>query len=178
MRGADLAAHRETREPAPLFSGLFSAAGDWQDRNRLLLVALTEIGRYAMLLLERFSSGVFALLGIFLGGWLARGAERERLRIERRTRIFDETIELTARYYLYISGSMRVVGGPFDIPDDLMISVMCLDRKIATHFSGGAYAAWRGAEKMIANRPRAEDTASAFSEARRVALEALGNELR
>src|ERR1019366_7713392 len=63
----------------------------------------------------------------------------------------NTSIELTARYYLYISGSMRVVGGPFDILDDLMISVMCLDRKIATHFSGGAYAAWRGAEKMIAN---------------------------
>ncbi len=29
LAGPDLAAHRETREPAPLFSGLFSAAGDW-----------------------------------------------------------------------------------------------------------------------------------------------------
>jgi hypothetical protein len=144
----------------------------------VFLVALTEIGRYAMLLLERFSSGVFALCSPSQPAPEKNSDYRERFRIERRTRIFDETIELTARYYLYISGSMRVVGGPFDIPDDRMISVMCLDRKIATHFSGGAYAAWRGAEKMIANRPRAEDTASAFSEARRVALEALGNELR
>jgi len=131
-----------------------------------------------MLLLERFSSGVFALLGIFLGAWLTRGAERARLRIERRTRIFDEAIELTARYYLYISGSTRFFGTPFGVSEDLMISVMCLDRKIATHFSASAYATWRKAEKMIANSPRAEDTASAFSEARRVALEALGNELR
>lgn len=118
-------------------------------------------------------SGIFALLGIALGAWLGRSLERMRIRIDRRTRIFDEASALTAQYYLMMSSV------PPKQPDEsFMISVMCLDRKITAHFSAAAYAAWRGVEEMIAYTPKETDTATKFSEARKSALDALGKELR
>lgn len=118
-------------------------------------------------------SGIFALLGIGLGAWLTRRSELMRIRIERRTTIFDEASALTAQYYL-----LRSAVPPTPPDESFMISVMCLDRKIATHFSGAAYTAWRGVEEMIAYAPKNTDTATKFSGARKSALDALGKELR
>jgi hypothetical protein len=123
--------------------------------------------------LRQSESGVFALLGIGLGAWLTRRSELMRIRIERRTMVFDEACALTAQYYL-----LRSSVPPTPPDENFMISVMCLDRKIATHFSGATYAAWRGVEVMIAYAPKNTDTATKFSEARKSALDALGKELR
>lgn len=96
-----------------------------------------------------------------------------RLRIERRTRIFDEVCELTARYSLKMSGDL------FDVRDpDFLTSVACVDRKIWVHFSPSAYKVWRGAEKMIATGTPRAFSSTDFSEAARAALEALGDELK
>ena len=96
-----------------------------------------------------------------------------RLRVERRTQIFDEACDLTARYYMY------VFSGPHTtIDDNFMVSLMCLDRKVVTHFPKKAYEAWWGVEQMIARVARPTDTATAFISARASALSSLGKELR
>jgi len=96
-----------------------------------------------------------------------------RLRIERRTQIFDEACDLTARYYVCAFSAIST-----GVDDSFMVSLMCLDRKVVTHFSKKAYQAWWGVEKMIGRVPRATDTANAFISARASALSSLGKELR
>ena len=77
-----------------------------------------------------------------------------RLRVERRTEIFDEVCKLTAEYYVRAFGSvLSMVNVMSNIDDNFMVSVMSLNRRIFTHFSGNTYAAWRRVEQMIAHKP-------------------------
>jgi hypothetical protein len=128
-------------------------------------------------LLKEFRDGIFAIVGVIIGAWLARRSELMRLRIERRTDIFDEACDLTARYYIHAFG-IKLTTDVVSDEDDFMVSVMCLDRKVFTHFSRKGYKAWSQVELMIARKPRETDTAAAFTEARASALTALGKELR
>lgn len=124
-------------------------------------------------LAKALQSGIFTIVGILIGAWLTRRSELMRLRVERRTQIFDEACALTARYYVSVFSF-----DPTPVDDNFMISVMCLNQKVLTHFSNAGYTAWRKVEKMIARMPAAEHTATAFTEVRAVALKSLGKELR
>jgi hypothetical protein len=127
---------------------------------------------------REFSSGIFALLGIMLGAWLSRRSELMRLRVERRTQIFDEACKLTAEYYVRAFcdlGPMVNLG--YNADDNFIVSAMSLDRKIFTHFSGNAHRAWRRIDEMI-GQPLSANTATAFADARASALNSLGKELR
>jgi hypothetical protein len=101
-----------------------------------------------------------------------------RLRFERRTQIFDEVSKLTAEYYVRAFGSSSPLKNVYtDVGDDFMVSVMALDRKVFTNFSGSAYASSRRVEQMIAHKPRPTDTAIAFTDARASAFEFIGREV-
>jgi hypothetical protein len=73
------------------------------------LTLIREAGRGFEGFIREFASGIFALLGICLGSWLSRRSEFMRIRVERRTQIFDEACHLTAGYSLMIAqgGVMR-----------------------------------------------------------------------
>jgi hypothetical protein len=113
-------------------------------------------------------------LGVALGAFLTRRSELLRLRVERRTQIFDEACGLTAQYSLHISSLGPNHSAILD--DRFLASVMALDFKIKTHFPSRAYGTWRAAESMIAHKPI--HSASDFSHARKIALASLGKELR
>lgn len=91
-------------------------------------------------------SGIFAVLGILLGAWLSRRSELMRLRVERRTQIFDEACRVTAECSLMF-GVVNLVPGGIIIPppQPLEISLTALDLKIETTFSRSACTAWRAA---------------------------------
>jgi hypothetical protein len=134
---------------------------------------------YLVDLLKEFRDGIFAILGVMIGAWSSRRSELMRLRIERRTEIFNEACDLTARYYVNaFSGRLTTSFLSEADEDSFMVTVMCLDRKILTHFSTKGYKAWRRVEAMIGRGRRPTDTATAFTEARASALTALGKELR
>src|ERR1700676_2863892 len=95
-------------------------------------------------LILKFQSAIFVVVGALLGAWLSRRSELMRLRVERRTKIFDEACKVAAESSLLANhiyswsadrGSSRSL--------ELQISRAALDRKIATHFSSSATAAWR-----------------------------------
>jgi hypothetical protein len=73
-----------------------------------------------------------------------------RIRVERRTQIFDEACRLTAKHSLEIDQAgvalRAVMLGEID---EFMLATIALDWKIKTHFSTTAYRAWRETEKMI-----------------------------
>jgi hypothetical protein len=118
-------------------------------------------------------SGIFAVLGILLGAWLSRRSELMRLRVERRTQIFDEACRVTAECSLMFGVVIPISGGVIiPRPDPLEISVTSLDRKIETTFSRSAYTAWRAAYKS--SPPLKKD---AFDKATRVALDAIAKEI-
>ncbi len=124
-------------------------------------------------LMTALYSGIFAILGILIGARLSLRSELLRLQIERRTKIFDEACDLTARYYVQAYGAFRT-----DIDNEFMQFVISLDRKIWTAFSTDGYNAWKGVEKMIAHRPREGDFASTFTAAQAFALDSLAKELQ
>jgi hypothetical protein len=141
------------------------------------LTLIREAGRGFEGFIREFSSGIFALLGIFLGSWLTRRSEFMRIRVERRTQIFDEACKLTAEHSLSIALLVRPAS-TFGV-DEFMRSIIALDWKIKTHFSTDAYKAWRESEKMIsANSSARRYTQQDFSEATRKALNALGAEIK
>jgi hypothetical protein len=123
------------------------------------------------------TSGIFTIFGILIGAWLSRRSELMRLRVERRTQIFDEACVLTAEYYVRAYSSLTI-GLTSNIDDSFMVSAMSLDRKIFTHFSRDAYTAWREVEQMIARKPKPTGTATGFTNARASALSSLAKELR
>jgi hypothetical protein len=132
-----------------------------------MIELLRQFGVGFVALVREFQSGIFALFGIALGAWLSRRAELMRLRVERRTQIFDDASSLTARYYLAMAKSESSVGLLYEEPgDDFFVSVMCLDRNIEAHFSNSAYATWRQAEAMIAHSPRTSLLSSALLDSR------------
>ncbi len=130
-------------------------------------------------------SGIFAVLGILLGAWLSRRSELMRLRVERRTQIFDEACRITAQSSApFVPAATRSERVKL-----LEISVITLNRKIETHFSRSAYTAWRAVytnPKHFAPLPDWSApnyftdplTRDAFNEAARVALDALAKELK
>lgn len=85
-------------------------------------------------------SGIFTVLGIWLGAWLSQRSELTRLRVERRTQIFDEACRVTAESSLKFGALTLGTTTIIFEPDPLKIS---LDRKIETTFSRSAYKAWR-----------------------------------
>jgi len=119
----------------------------------------------------QIQSGIFAVLGILLGAWLSRRSELMRLRVERRTQIFDEACRVTAECSLMFGVVIPTTGIP--PPHPLEISVTSLDRKIETTFSRSAYTAWRAAYNS--SPPLKKD---AFDKATRVALDAIAKEIK
>jgi hypothetical protein len=120
-------------------------------------------------------SSVFAvfciLLGAWFGAWLSRRSELMRLRVQRRTQIFDEACRVTAECSLMFGVVIPTTGIP--PPHPLEISVTSLDRKIETTFSRSAYTAWRAAYNS--SPPLKKD---AFDKATRVALDAIAKEIK
>jgi hypothetical protein len=105
--------------------------------------------RDCVLAVREFQSGTFVLLGALLGARLSRRAQLMQLRVERRTQIFDEACDLTAQC------SYRIAHGFPNIDEGLHISLVSVDRKIATHFSPTTYnKAWRTAEEMMSCKTR------------------------
>jgi hypothetical protein len=96
-----------------------------------------------------------------------------RLRVERRTQIFDEACRVTAECSLMFGVVTVVTGGVIPPPQPLEISLTALDRKIETNFSRSAYTAWRAAYN---SSPPLEK--GAFDKATRVALNAIAKEIK
>jgi len=132
--------------------------------------------RECVLAIKEFQSGIFALLGIGLGAWLSRRSELMRLRVERRTQIFDEACGVMARYSYRLSNAPLSLVSAMD--ERFLTSVIAVDRKIETHFSIDAYKVWRNAEKMIAAENPRNFSSAEFSEASRAAIDTLAKELK
>ena len=122
-------------------------------------------------------SSIFAvfciLLGAWFGAWLSRRSELMRLRVERRTQIFDEACRVTAECSLRFGVPVVTVAGTIPPPHPLEISVMTLDRKIQANFSRAAYTAWHAAYNSD-HTP----TKCAFDKATRAALDAIAKEIK
>jgi hypothetical protein len=136
-------------------------------------------------------SGIFAVLGILLGAWLSRRSELMRLRVERRTQIFDEACRVTAEYYSLLWHPFGLLAPAATMlgPDPREITEMSLDRKIEAHFSRSAYTAWRAvhietlrAKLAEANfgggRGALDALQKEFHETMRVALDAIAKEIK
>jgi hypothetical protein len=117
-------------------------------------------------------SGIFTVLGIWLGARLSRRSELTRLRVERRTQIFDEACRVTAECSLMF-GAPIVTISTIPPPHPLEISLTTLDRKIQANFSRAAYTAWHAIYD-----PQRTPAKRDFDEATRVALDALAKELK
>jgi hypothetical protein len=85
-------------------------------------------------------------------------------------------------YYQFISenpsGPNLASGRIKPLDKSFFVDLMCLDRKISTHFSQKVYSIWCFAERMMAQLPPPTHTATGFNNARDEALRALGDALK
>jgi hypothetical protein len=124
-------------------------------------------------LLVFFASGFFGIFCVVIGAWINGRMERKRRQSDRRLQVFDEACRVTAHWAALISNS-RMPG--LQTPEELIVSVMALDRKIDVSFSAGAYSIWKKCEVHFAWSPL-EDESATFSTDRTAALRALAKEL-
>jgi len=129
--------------------------------------------------IREFSNGIFVLLGVFLGSWLSRRSELMRIRVERKTEIFDEACHLMAEYSSSILQDDMRPGANFGAIDEVLRTTIALDWKIKTHFSIAAHRAWSEVEEMILTATSDERfTEKNFGEVAEKTLNALGAEIK